>query len=159
MPPADEPLLEGELAGRSLEPGAQPVVGGGKERGLEPERGREPSGDTRERFAAAQPLGADQMQPEIAVAEPKSGLGAELVRGADRLPRLVLAPPAALLVEPAGERVEDRVQIGRDVKPKHLDVVTDVADDRQLLGIDRLRECTREAGVSEPASRMTTFAA
>ena len=48
--------------------------------------------------------------------------------------------PAARDVEPAGERVRHRVEVGRDVQAPDLGVVAGVADDRQGLGIDDLDE-------------------
>ena len=52
--------------------------------------------------------------------------------GRERLPRLAGPAPAALLVVEACERVEDAVEVGRDRHPEHLEVVADVADDRQI---------------------------
>ena len=68
------------------------------------------------------------MQPEVAIAEREPVLAAEPADGLERVPGLVAAPPAALLVGKARERVEDRVEIRRDVEAEHLDVVADVAD-------------------------------
>ena len=110
-----------------------------------------PAGHGRERLAAAQRLGADEMDAEIEVAEPEPALAAELATRLERVPRLVRAAPAACLVQPAGERVEDRVEVRRDVEAEDLDVVADVADDRQLARVDRLGQGEREPGAAEPA--------
>ncbi len=149
--PADEPLLEREVAGRGLEPRAQPVVGRGQQRRHEPERRRELTRDAGERLAVAQLLRADEVEPEVAVAELEPRVGPEAARLPERVPGLVLATPAALLVQAAGERVEDRVEVRRDVEAEDLDVVADVADDRQLLRLDRLRERAGETGAAEAA--------
>ena len=109
---ADEPLLERKLAGRRGEPGAEPLVGGRQQRRLEAEGERQPGRDRRERLAAAQRLRADEVQPEVAVAEPEPRLAAELADGLERVPGLVGAAPALRLVEPPGEGVEDRVEVG-----------------------------------------------
>ena len=87
-----------------------------------------------------QRLRADEVQPEVEVAELEPVLAAELADGLERVPGLVRAPPAALLVVQPGERVEDRVEIGRDVQPEHLDVVADVADHRDVTRLDDLDE-------------------
>ena len=137
----DEPLLERELAGRCLDPGAQPVIGRGQDVRLDPQRSGQPFGDARERLSRTQRLRADEVEPQVEVAELEPGLAAEPADRLERAPGLLRAPPAALLVVQSGERVEDRVEIGRDVKPEHLDVVADVADHRDV---------TRIAGVDQP---------
>ena len=76
----------------------------------------------------AQRLCSHEMEPEITVAEREPVLAAERADRLERLPGLAAPPPAALLVREAGERVEDRVEIRRDVEAEHLDVVADVAD-------------------------------
>jgi len=68
------------------------------------------------------------MEAEIAVAEREPVLTAERADRLARVPGLAAAPPAALLISEAGERVEDRVEIRRDMEPEHLDVVAHVAD-------------------------------
>ena len=50
--------------------------------------------------------------------------------------RLVRAAPARASSSTPGERVEDRVEIGRDVEAEHLEVVADVADDRHVARVD-----------------------
>src|SRR5205814_10732453 len=67
-------------------------------------------------------------EAEIAVAEREPVLAAECAHGLECLPGLAASSPAALLVGEAGECVEDRVEIRRDVEAEHLDVVADVAD-------------------------------
>ena len=114
----DEPLLEGEAARRRVDPGAEPVVGGRQDRRLDPERAREPGGDGGERLAGAQRLRADEVEAEVAVAEPEPVLAAERRDRAERLPGLARPAPAALLVVQAGERVEDAVEVGRDVRAR-----------------------------------------
>ena len=44
------------------------------------------------------------------------------------------APSRARRRSSVGERVEDRVEVRRDVEPEHLDVVADVPDDRDVRG-------------------------
>src|SRR6185437_14214554 len=61
------------------------------------------------------------------------------------VPRLVRATPATLLVVQAGESVEDRVEIGRDVHAEDLDVVADIPDHRHVGGLDHIDDAANEA--------------
>ena len=147
----DEPRLERERAGGRLDERAQRIVGRGQELRLEAERVRNALRRLRERHALAQELGAHEMQADVAVAEPEPRLAAELRDGVERLPRLARAAPAALLVGEAGERVEDAVQIGRDPKAQHLDVVRDVAYDGNVAWIDYTDEAAQEPRATDAA--------
>ena len=99
----------------------------------------------------AEGLRAHEVEAEVAVAEPEPRLAAERRGALERVPRLVRTAPAALLVGQAGERVEDRVEVGRDVEAEHLDVVADVADDRELARVDHLDEPAQEARAADAA--------
>src|SRR5205823_12945025 len=77
MPARDEPFLELKLSRGGLDPGAQPIVGGGQERRPYPERLRDPPGDEGERLACAQRLRAHEMEAEIEVAEPEPRLAVQ----------------------------------------------------------------------------------
>src|SRR5262249_49212777 len=123
----DEPLLEREGSGRRLDEGSKRVVGRGEEGAPEIERCREPDSGRRERRSLAEELRAEQVNAGVAVAEPEPGLTPEVGDGCERVPALLGPSPAALLVGDAGERVEDAVEVGRDVETEHLDVVTYVA--------------------------------
>ena len=50
-----------------------------------------------------------------------------------------------------GEAVEDGVEVGRDVEPEHLQVVADVADDRQLARPEHVVQPGRELGAADAA--------
>ena len=176
VPPGDEPLLERELTGRSREPGAEAVVRRGQQARLDPERLGEPQRDRRERLAASQRLGAHEVQAEVEVPEPEPVFASEGAHGLQRAPGLVRASPAAQLVVQPCERVQDRVQVRRDVQPEHFDVVTDVADHGDLTRLDDIDQsldepraahtagedddphtCTRSAGVSTSSRRPGRF--
>ena len=115
MAPRNEPLLELELAGGRPDPRAQPVVRGRQQAGLESYGARDPLGQRRQRLAAAQRLRADEMKSEIAVAELEPGLTAQPLDRVEGVPGLLRAAPSALLVSQAGEGVEQRVEVRRDV--------------------------------------------
>ena len=151
MPAPHEPLLERELTRGRGHPGAEAVVGRRQDRGSDAERPREAGGHRRERLAAPQCLGARQVQPEVPVAELEPGLRAEAGRRLARVPALAGPAPAALLVEHAGEGVEDRVEVRRDMQADDLEVVADVADNGHVRGVDRLGEGAGEARAAEPA--------
>ena len=142
---ADEPLLEGKLAGRRPDPGAQTVVGRGQDRRPDAQSRRKPRRHRRERLAARERLGANEVQADVAVAEPEPALPAEPRSLLERVPRLVRAPPAALVVPDPGEPVEHAVEVGGDVEAEHLEVVPDVADHGQLDGRDDLDEPAQKA--------------
>ena len=60
------------------------------------------------------------------------------------------APPA-LVVGHARERVEDAVQVRRDVHAQYLDVVADVSDHGHARGIDGADEAPQEPGAPDAA--------
>ena len=59
------------------------------------------------------------------------------------------AAPATVLVVQVGERVEQAVEIRRDVQSEHLGVVADVADHRHFLGADQVGEAAHEARAAD----------
>ena len=100
------------------------------------------------------------MDAEIEVSELEPRLAVEPCNLADRPPRLVGPPPAALVVREAGKRIEDAVEIRRDVKPEHLDVVADVPEDGDPLRVGRLDQAAQEPRAADTpestATRLTT---
>ena len=131
---ADEPLLERERPGRRLDDRAQAIVGRRQQaqsRGRTRRRpGRSPSRAARPARSA---LRAHEVEADVAVAELEPGLVvAELLRRLERVPGLAAPAPAALLVVHVGERVEQAVEVRRDVQAEHLGVVADVADHGHL---------------------------
>ncbi len=91
------------------------------------------------------------MQADVAVAEAEPRLAAELAGRGERVPGLVGAPPAALLVGHARKGVEHAVEVGRDVEPEHLDVVADVADHRDVVRVDDRHDAPKEARAADAA--------
>ena len=142
----DEPLLEREPPGGRRDVRPEPIV----RRRQDPCRARllaavSRRGDLGQSVAAAQRLRADEVEPEVAVAEPEPVLSSPARRRLERVPGLVGSSPAALGVDEPAERVEQAVEVGRDVQAEDLDVVSDVADDGQLARLRGPREPTREA--------------
>src|SRR2546430_2653984 len=91
------------------------------------------------------------MQTEVAVAELEPGLAAELVGRGERVPGLLRASPATLLVAESGQRVEDAAEVGRHVQAEHLEVVADVDDRGHARGIDRLDDAAQETSAPDAA--------
>ena len=147
----DEPLLERKLARRRPDPRPQPVVRRRQQMQLDSERLSESHSDARERLAGAERLGADEVEAQVEIAEPEPRLPAERAHGLEHAPRLVRAAPAAALVVETGERVEDRVEVGRDVQTEHLEVVADVADDGDVARLDDVDEALDEPRSAHPA--------
>ena len=104
----------------------------------------------RERLAARERRRADEVEPEIEVAELEPRVAAPLPRRLERAPGLARPAPAALLVVEAGERVEHGVEVGRDVQAEHLEVVADVAHHGEARPEDVV-ETARELCASDAA--------
>ena len=88
------------------------------------------------------------MRGEVAVAEPEPGraaTGTHLVEDAEGVAR---DAPAALAMDAARERVEDGVEVRRDVEPEEVLVVAGVPDDgdpRRVDATDQPAEESRRA--------------
>ncbi len=93
------------------------------------------------------------MHAKVAVTELEPRLAAELGHDLHRLPGLVRATPAALLVGNSGERVEDAVEVGRDMEAEHFDVVTDVADHRHRRRLHDLDEAAQKPRAADAAGK------
>ena len=113
--------------------------------------GHQAGGHGRQRLALAERLRAHEVEADVEIAEHEPALATPGAGRLERLPRLAGPPPAALGVVQAGEAVEDGVEIGRDVQAEHLQVVADVADDRQLARREHVVEPRRELGAADAA--------
>src|SRR5207248_4066596 len=61
--------------------------------------------------------------------------------------------PSVDWIGQARQRVNDRIEIGRDVQAIHLEVVSGVADDEDLLGRVHSREAIEKAGCAYAAGQ------
>ena len=66
-------------------------------------------------------------------------------------------PHASLRVDEPGERVEQTVEIRRDMETEDLDVVADVSDHRELARVEHGREAAREASATATAREQDRF--
>ena len=153
VPAGDVPLLERERAGGGHDLCSQMVVGRGDDPRLDAHALAEPPRHLRQRDAIPELARADEVEPEVEVAEAEPVLAAPLRRRPERVPRLAGTAPAALVVDEPGERVEEAVEIGRDPEAEHLDVVSDVADDREVARREHGGEAAREAGAASPSGQ------
>ena len=151
VPAPHEPLLERELAGRRLHVRSRRRSPEKRGADAEAPRASRPvtadSGSPRRSASVRTRCSPVSRSPSLNQASPPSSAAVS-----SAFQRLVAPPPAALGVEDAGERVEHGVEVGRHVEAEHLDVVSDVADHRQVSGSRRLRQREGEARAAE-ASR------
>ena len=144
----------GKLARRRREPGAQAVVGRGQQRRLEPERSARARAVTLESGSPARSASVRtrcsprSRSPSWNHVSPPSRPAV-----LERIPGLVPAAPAALLVEHAGERVEDRVEVGRDVSPSTSRSSPTLPTIVSSAGSIVSASARREAGAAEPAGQ------
>ena len=153
MAAGDEPFLERERPRRRVQPRPEPVVGRRQQPRLDADGDRQPSGHGGERLSRPQRLSPHEMEPQVAVAEREPVLAAERAGRLECAPGLVAAAPAAPLVGDARERVEDRVEVGRDVQAEHLDVVADVADHARRGGSCDVDDAADEARAADAAGK------
>ena len=144
----DEPLLELELAGRRDDARAQAVVGRGQQAGREPERRAKSAVIAESGSPARRRSLRTRWRPMSRSPRMNQSLPPSSVTTAMRLARVARDAPALLRIDAARERVEHRVEIGRDREAPVLEVVADVADDR-----DARRAAWRRAGRARSARR------
>ncbi len=147
----DEPLLEDERAVRGDEVRAERIVGGRQQARGEARLADEGRRHRGERLAATERVRADEVKTEVEVTEHEPPLPAPGPCGLERPPGLAGTAPAALRVVQAREGVQHRVEVGRDVEAEDLEVVADVADDRQLARCEHVVEPGRELGAADSA--------
>ena len=93
------------------------------------------------------------MQRQIAIAEPKPVLAAERADAVHERPGLVTPAPAGSGIVDARERVGQRVDIGRDVQPKMLEIVAGVGDHEQFFGRQDAAQTERQFRATDAAGQ------
>src|SRR6476646_7970513 len=93
------------------------------------------------------------MQREIAIAEPKPVRASEGADAVHERPRLVTPAPAGDGIVDARENIGQRVDIGRDVQSKMLEIVTGVGDHEEFLGRQDEAQTERQFGATDPAGQ------
>src|ERR1700686_5181527 len=97
-----------------------------------------------------QPLAPIQMRCEVAVAEVEPGFAVEPAQRVERVEALALETPSVGAIDDAGERVNHRVDIGRNVEPVEMLVIAGIDDDAQPARIDPLDQSAEK--LSRPHS-------
>ena len=80
----------------------------------------------------AEPSRAFDVHGEVAVAELEPGFAAELAKRLHEVPRFAGSAPPALAIRHAAQRVQHRVDVGRDAEAEVLEVVAGVHDDDEV---------------------------
>src|ERR1700736_6766952 len=149
--PAHEIVLEVEPSVGTAHARAHAVIAHGQDARADIEPPAEIVGDARERLARRVPARALDVGCKVAVAEPEPGRPAEPRERRHEVPGFVTPPPALVRIANAGERVHERVEIGRDREIEMLEVVPGVGDDDQPLGRHDAAQAERELGAADPA--------
>ena len=85
-----------------------------------------------------------QVQGEVRIAQPKPGLAAEPLQRLHEPPGLVLAAPSGDRVGDFGQRVRERVHVGRDVQTPVFEVVAGVDHEYDIPGGQQLGKAEGE---------------
>ncbi len=128
----DEILLEFEPAVGGQQLGPDWCVSHRQQTRPEPERCGKVRRHLGQALSLAQPGRAPEVEPQVAIAELEPGGCPEPREHRGARPGLIRDPPACLLVGEAGERVQQRVQVGRDGQPVELQVIARVPDDGEV---------------------------
>jgi len=133
--------------------GRQRIIGDGQQPLANAQRRRQASCHLGQRQARRQPVRAQQVRGHIAVAQTKPGFLAVAGQHVEHLPAVPGQPPARLRVGDPGQRVHHRVQIGGDVQAIEREVIGHIADDRQMIGRQNLRQPEDQPGPTYPAGQ------
>ena len=89
------------------------------------------------------------MDRQIAVSKAEPIFAAERGQRFHERPRLVAPAPSQLLVVEAGERVHQRVGIGRDMQAQVLEIIADIGHDHEIVRRHDPAEAQRELGAPD----------
>jgi hypothetical protein len=137
---ADEILLKVEPAIGPEDARPHRLIRHRQHGGLHAEPVRDRAGHLGQHPSLAEEARSVQMRGQIAIAEIEPRRFAKARHPTKGVKRLVGQPPAACEVDHAGERVADRVEVGRNVEPPDLRVVARVDDDGQIARVEELGE-------------------
>jgi hypothetical protein len=93
----------------------------------------------------------ERSHSQVAVAELKPGLAAQLRQHLHEVPGFVGTSPAQLRVVQTGKRVHDGIEVGTDGEAQVLEVVTDIHHDRELVGAGDLDQSLAEPRATHAA--------
>ena len=148
---SDEVVLEVEPAVVGADLGAHRLVGHRQDRRRDAAGALQVEHRSVSVAPGPQPRAARDVGREVVVAEAEPRLLAVLGQGVDDGPGLAGHAPAALVVERAGEHVEDRVVVGHHEQAVPFDVVAGVDDDRRVAIGECQLEPVRQLRATGPA--------
>jgi hypothetical protein len=119
---------------RQLQAGAEGIVGDRHQVDAHSPRAGQLAGDLAQRGPSAEPLGPVAVGGQVLITEAEPGDPAQPFERLHHPPGLAGQPPAGLGIDGIGQRVHHRVQIGSDVQPVQVGVVTGVDDGGDLAG-------------------------
>ena len=90
---------------------------------------------------------------KIAVAEAEPGLAAQRTDRLHERPGLVAPAPAGRRIVEAGQRIDQRVDIGRDGQAEMLEIVAGVGDDQQIVRRQHAAQAQRQLGAADAAGQ------
>src|ERR1700733_16278872 len=88
-----------------------------------------------ETLALPQPTPALHMNRKIVIAQSEPVLAAERRERLHERPRFVLSAPTELRIVEASQRVHQGVGVGRDMKPEMFEIIADIGDDDEIVGL------------------------
>src|ERR1700722_8435546 len=91
------------------------------------------------------------MNRKVAIAKAKPILAAKRRERFHERPCFVLPAPAELRIVEAGERVHQRVGVGRDMQAEMLEIIADIGDDDEILRLRDPAQAQRELGAADAA--------
>ena len=139
-------LVAGSLALVQGDHGGHRVLGHRQQRGLQAPRLGDLGGDGGQAGPLGQAARPVEVGTQVPVAKPEPRRSSEAVKSVHGLPRLSGQTPAGLRVTGLGQRVGDRVQIGRHVQPVEDHVVGRVHDGRDPVGGHGEDQAPQQAG-------------
>src|SRR4051794_32460161 len=107
----------------------------------------------RQALAGVEAAGTLDMRREIAVAEPEPGLAAERFEGRHECPGLAVPPPAEFRIRLPRQRIEQRVEIGRDRQAEMLEIIAGIGDNGQHIRQQDAVQAERELGAPDAAGQ------
>ncbi len=97
------------------------------------------------------------MDRQVHVAELEPVRPAQLRDLGHRPPAFPTAPPAPLPIDPAGQPIHDGIEVGADRQPEVNEIITRIADDRQLIGGQDGGQSLDELGAPHTAAERRYF--
>ncbi len=113
---------------------------------------RHRSCEFRQRGSATQRLRSLDMHGEIAITQPEPGFATEIAKRRHEVPGFISTTPAALDIAEATQRVDDRVDIRRNMQTEVLEVVACIDDNGQVR-TDQAIEAKRQLGAADAATQ------